>query len=230
MTNAAPAPVEHVLCVSNLLFRELGTFQGFSGNTRMLKTLLSPAHARYLPRDEAELDPSHKQLIPYCVLVAGSPEGERVFAYSRGKGGGEARLAAKVSCGVGGHISTLDRDAAAKHEDIYGEGMYRELDEEVSIPQGYSESLVGLINDDSTDVGRVHLGVVHRLDLNPSAVASSAGMGPVGTNLPQVRPREASMTDAGFRDPAALLAEPGRLESWTRIALEALFPGAAASA
>ena len=222
-------PVEHVLCISNLLFRELGTFQGFSGNVRMLKTLLSPAHARYLPRDEAELDPSHKQLIPYCVLVAGTPDGERVFAYSRGNGGGETRLAAKVSCGVGGHISTLDRDAAAdaKHDDIYGEGMRRELAEEVEIPGGYRESLVGLINDDATEVGRVHLGIVHRLDLNPAPAGESAGTGPVGGGLPQVRPREAPMMNAGFRDPAALLAEPDRLESWTRIALEALFGGPA---
>ena len=216
-------PVEHVLCVSNLLFRELGTFQGFSRNTRILKTLLSPAHARYLPRDAAEEDPSHKQLIPYCVLVAGTPDGERVFAYSRGEGGGEVRLAAKVSCGVGGHISTLDRDAVAlssgKHRgDVYGEGMRRELEEEIDVPGGYAESLVGLINDDSTDVGRVHLGVVHRLDLHMPANPGD----PHG--LPEVTPREASMTGAGFRDPADLLREPDRLESWTRIALEALFP------
>ena len=224
-------PVEHVLCVSNLLFRELGTFQGFSGNTRILKTLLSPAHAKYLPRDAAELDPSHKQLIPYCVLVArvpgaDGPDGERVFAYSRGKGGGEARLATKVSCGVGGHVSTLDRDAAAAaaHDDIYGEGMRRELAEEVDIPGGYRESLVGLINDDATEVGRVHLGVVHRLDLNPPSSGETGAGGSVTPILPQVRPREASMTDPGFRDPAELLREPDRLESWTRIALEALFP------
>ena len=240
-----PVAVEHVLCVSNLLFRELGTFQGFSGNTRILKTLLSPAHARYLPRGAAEDDPSHKQLIPYCVLVArvpgiNGPDGERVFAYERGAGGGEGRLAAKVSCGVGGHISTLDRDAAAAAaggqgtgDDIYGEGMRRELEEEVEIPGGYDASLVGLINDDATEVGRVHLGVVHRLDLrlepDGPAGGESAGPGPGGATLPQVRPREASMTNAGFRDPAALLAEPGRLESWTRIALEALFSGSPAA-
>ena len=219
MTHRMAEPVEHVLCVSSLLFRELGTFQGFSGNTRILNTLLSPRHARYLPRDEAELDPTHKQLIPYCLLVADTTEGERVFAYARGAGGGEARLAAKVSCGVGGHVSTLDRDAAAAadHGDIYGEGMRRELAEEIDVPGGFSESLVGLINDDETEVGRVHLGVVHRLDLAPGNSQDPHG-------LPDVRPREASMTGAGFRAPADLLREPDRLESWTRIALEALFP------
>ena len=226
-------PVEHVLCVSNLLFRELGTFQGFSRNVRILDTLLSPRHTKFLPRDEAENDPSHKQLIPYCVLVTASPAGERVFAYTRGAGGGEGRLAEKVSCGVGGHISTLDRDAAAARvsygedaADTYREGMLRELDEEVEIPAGYRDSRVGLINDDATDVGRVHLGVVHRLDLFSPADTKNAGTGPDDPQFPQVRPREASMTEAGFRNPADLLAEPDRLESWTRIALEALFgPG-----
>ena len=222
-------PVEHVLCVSNLLFRELGTFQGFSRNVRILSTLLDPAHTKFLPRDQAELDPSHKQLIPYCVLIArvpgtdGAAGGERVFAYARGAGGGETRLAAKVSCGVGGHISTLDRDSDAGRGDVYGEGMRRELAEEVEIPAGYRESRVGLINDDATEVGRVHLGIVHRLDLNLPPGAGIGGSGADDRQFPQVSPREASMMDAGFRDPAVLLREPDRLESWTRIALEALF-------
>ena len=223
-------PVEHVLCVPTARFRETGYFEGFRADTAALAALLDPANTVYLPRPEAEEDPSFKQLIPYCVLVARvpgttCPAGERVFAYRRGAGGGEARLAAKISCGVGGHISTLDRDAAG---DTYREGMRRELEEEVSIPGGYSERLVGLINDDATEVGRVHLGVVHRLDLrslDPDREKTANPQNP--HRLPQVVPREASMIEAGFHDPAALLATPERLESWTRIALAALFPQSA---
>ena len=217
-------PVEHVLCVSTADFRASGDFQGFRGDTEALAGLLDPARTVYLPRPAAEDDPTHKQLIPYCVLVAETPDGPRVFSYRRGAGGGETRLAAKVSCGVGGHISTLDRDAGGRfsQDGGYELGMRRELEEEVSIPGGYSERLVGLINDDSTEVGRVHLGVVHRLDLHPGPADERNNP----ETLPQVSPREASMTEAGFRDPRRLLAEPAGLESWTRIALSALFGAA----
>ncbi|QDT17826.1 phosphoesterase [Alienimonas californiensis] len=221
--------VEHVLCVPTARFRELGYFQGFQADTSALAGLLDPANTLYLPRPEAEQDPTHKQLIPYCVLIAqvAEPDGataERVFAYRRGAGGGEARLAAKISCGVGGHVSTVDRDAVAggpaSADGHYREGMRRELEEEVAIPGGYSERLVGLINDDATEVGRVHLGVVHRLDLHQSGPADPRNR----QSFPQVTPREESMNEMGFHDPAALLGEPAGLESWTRIALEALFP------
>ena len=218
-------PVEHVLCVPTAKFHECGYFQGFHEDTAALDQLLDPANTLYLPRPEAEDDPSHKQLIPYCVLIAKATgadgkSAEWVFAYRRGAGGGEARLAAKISCGVGGHVSTLDRDAvAAVGGDTYRQGLTRELDEEISVPNGYDERLVGLINDDATEVGRVHLGVVHRLDLKCDAPADPQDP----QSFPRVTPREASMTEAGFYDPEVLLANPAGLESWTRIALEALF-------
>ena len=199
--------VEHVLCVPNLLFRELGDFQGFSTNTRLLKTLLDPERTLYLPRDEAEADPAYKQLIPYCLLTYGG----RVFHYARGTGGGEGRLHAKLSVGVGGHISTDDADDGDRTgERTYRAGMRRELEEEVELTDGWTDAVLGLINDDSTEVGRVHLGVVHRIDLKN----------------PQVRPREGSIQDRGLADPHALLERAEALESWSRIALEHLFgPG-----
>ncbi len=61
--------------------------------------------------------------------------------------------------------------------------MRRELDEEVVIDTPYTETIVGLINDDETPVGQVHLGVVHLCDVEQ----------------PNVRPREADILDAGFR-------------------------------
>ena len=216
-----PAEDEHVLCVPTALFREVCDFQGFRADADALGVLLDPRHTVYLPRPAAERDPSFKQLIPYCLLVAGTPAGPRVWAYTR-SGGGEGRLDAKVSVGVGGHVSTLDRDAAG---DTYDLGMRRELVEEVDVPGGYDDCRVGLINDDATEVGRVHLGVVHRLDLHAGSAAGGGKSepGPDGRTLPQVRPREATMTAAGFRDPAALLVPGVGLESWSRIALEALF-------
>lgn len=193
-------PVEHVLVVPTLLFHEIGVFQGFNSDTgRYLKTLLDPMHTIYLARPDAEEDPSYKQLIPYCLFR----HGDLIFHYTRGTKQGEARLHAKKSVGVGGHISTLDRDS---QQETYLAGMERELDEEVSIETGYREQLIGLLNDDSNDVGKVHLGVVHVFDLDQ----------------PQVLPREESMIDAGFAPLSQLVEEIDSFETWSQICLKFL--------
>ena len=193
-------PVEHVLVVPTLLFHEIGHFQGFNANVDpYLKTLFDPMHMRYLARPEAEEDPSYKQLIPYCVFRCG----DDAFFYTRGNQQGEKRLHAKRSIGVGGHISTLDRDSS---QETYLAGMERELDEEIEIESGYAEQLVGLINDDETDVGKVHLGVLHIFELDE----------------PKVRPREESMIETGFAPITELLREIDQFETWSQIALEYL--------
>ncbi len=193
--------VEHVLVVPTLLFRELGYFQGFTDQTRpYLNTLLDSAHTSYRPRDEVEEDPSYKQLIPYCIFCHDG----KVFNYKRGKLQGEGRLHSKRSIGIGGHISSDDERADGSP---YQEAMRREIDEEVYLETTYTERCVGLINDDETDVGKVHLGVVHIFDLDE----------------PKVRAREESIIEAGFASPAELTGARDEFESWSQICLENLF-------
>jgi predicted NUDIX family phosphoesterase len=127
-----------------------------------------------------------------------------VFHYARGKQGGEARLHAKRSIGIGGHISTID---AEEESHAYSVGMWRELNEEVSMPSGFEVACVGLINDDLTPVGRVHLGVVHVFDLEAA----------------KVHPREESITETGFAEPAELIHRRDSFETWSQICLDHLF-------
>ena len=199
---------ERILVVPTALFRELGYFQGFSTDvSRYLPRLLEGNHIEYRPRGEMEEDPSFKQLIPYALFRWIDAEGTpHLFEYQRGSGQGERRLHAKRSVGVGGHISTLDAAAGEMH-DVYREGMRRELEEEVAIESKFSESIAGLINDDITPVGRVHLGIVHLCDVE----------------RPQVQPREADILDARFRPVADILPRLDRFESWSEIAVRALF-------
>lgn len=197
---------ERVLVVPTELFHSLGYFQGFSTNVdRYLDDLLSPEHTSYRARGEMEQDPSFKQLIPYVIFRHIDDSGsETLFQYTRGAGGGEKRLHAKRSVGIGGHISSID-DSADLHP--YQEGMRRELDEEVIIETKYTERMVGVLNDDETDVGRVHLGVVHMFDVETK----------------EVRPREDEIVDAGFQPTSELLQDLASFESWSSICLEALF-------
>jgi predicted NUDIX family phosphoesterase len=196
---------EHVLVVPTPVFHGLGHFQGFCGDVdRYLRGLLDPAHTSYRPRAAMEQDPTFKQLIPYVIFRhRDEAGGVQLFQYTRGKGQGEARLHAKRSIGIGGHISADDSTAASAYE----EGMRRELAEEVAIDTPYTSQLVGLINDDETEVGRVHLGVVHLCDVE----------------RPAVQPRETDIAEAGFRPVSELLADLDRFETWSQICLKALF-------
>lgn len=210
MSTASPPNVaeEKVLVVPTGLFRELGYFQGFSTEVdRYLPRLLEGNQIEYLPRGRMEEDPSFKQLIPYVLFRWIDDAGRtQIFQYQRGGGMGERRLHAKRSVGIGGHISSLD--AAAGHlNHVYREGMQRELAEEVTIDTPYTETIAGLINDDETPVGTVHLGVVHLCDVERPAIA----------------PREDDVLDAGFRPIDEILARLEEFESWSQIAVRALF-------
>lgn len=198
---------EHVLVVPTSLFHEIGHFQGFCAEpSRYLEPLLSSPLISYRPRDVMEQDPSFKQLIPYVVFQYDDPQGvSHVFQYTRGKGQGESRLHAKLSIGIGGHISA--DDALQEQADPYAEGMQRELREEVQINTPFEEACVGLINDDETEVGRVHLGVVHLFRVvSPDVVAN-----------------ETEIEDAGFRPIEELRGQRERMESWSSICFDALF-------
>ena len=117
--------VEQILVIPTSVFEECGYFQGFSADTaRYLHRILDPEVTDYLPRDKMEQDPSFKQLIPYCIFRHTAQDGSvSLFQYARGKGGGEARLHAKFSVGIGGHISSVDAD----DDSPYDKGMQREL-------------------------------------------------------------------------------------------------------
>ncbi len=189
--------VERVLVVPTELFRQVGSFQGFCPEAdRYLSRLLQPEVLRFLPRDQAETDPSFKQLIPYVLFRWKG----QLFHYARGGGHSEQRLHRKRSVGVGGHICSADGQA---DEDCYNTGLARELAEEVQIDTPYQAHCLGLINDDQTEVGRVHLGVAHLYEVE----------------RPAVQPRELDLLEAGFAPQSSLLAELSSFETWSQICL-----------
>lgn len=192
---------EEVLVFPSHLLDQVGSFRGFSPRVGdYLPILLDPANLSYLSRERAENDPSFKQVIPYAVLR----HGQEVFTYTRGGKGSEARLHARLSLGIGGHICRLD---GAVGPDAYSAGYARELAEEVHIDSEYDDTIVGLVHDDTTPVGSVHFGVVHLLDLS----------------RPRVTHRDPALVDAGFQPCSQIRANAERLESWSAIVFEHLF-------
>jgi predicted NUDIX family phosphoesterase len=147
-----------------------------------------------MSRGNAEVDPSHKQVIPYLVLR----DGERWFLMQRTKGGGDARLHDLWSIGVGGHINPGDGDVAG--------GLAREWAEEVVAGFEPDYSPVGLLNDDTTPVGAVHIGFVYVAD---------AGGRPVEI-------RETEKLVGSFATTEEVAAVRDGLETWSRLAFDAL--------
>ncbi len=197
---------EHILVIPESCIAAIGSIHGFEKDVdRFLKPILASDQLSFQPRGAMEVDPSFKQLIPYVLLEHTSVEGDvELFTYTRGGGSGEKRLHAKRSVGIGGHIS---REDAAGGSDVYTTGMQRELAEEVTIESVYTESREGLIYDPSNEVGKVHLGIVHRFVLES----------------PHVRSNEADLADGGFVSVKTLLDDPTGLETWSQLAIKALY-------
>ena len=122
------------------------------------------AHGTFTGRVEAEDNPEFKQLIVYtAVFFQGN-----ILSYTRGKVGQEPRLHAKQSIGVGGHINPEDWDISLPDAEIFHGAVRRELKEEVGITDSHINRMqfIGFVNEDTTDVGKVHFGLVFFVDLN----------------------------------------------------------------
>ena len=123
-------PEENVLVVRRSLFDELGSFQGLDFEPqKYLDALLSRGNNSFLPREQAEKDPTYKQIIPYVLIVFGG----KVLYYVRGKKVGEQRLVAKGSIGIGGHMNETDESLFALDETAYRAGVEREVNEEIEL-------------------------------------------------------------------------------------------------
>jgi predicted NUDIX family phosphoesterase len=194
---------ENVLVFPRSLFERLGVFQGFSADIdRYLPTILDKRNNSFQPRTRAETDPTFKQIIPYVVVT----DGKSVLHYVRGKKAGEQRLVAKGSIGIGGHINDKDHSLFAVGLQAFQEAVKREVCEELAVQDEFDAKPVGLINDDSTEVGRVHFGVVHVLFRTPD----------------KVKKNEQVITQVEFVPIEELKARREQMESWSQLCLDNL--------
>jgi predicted NUDIX family phosphoesterase len=196
-----PVPDEKILGFPRTLFEQLGRFHGFSPDVdRYLPAILDPRNNSFRLRVEAETDPGFKQIIPYVVIT----DGGRVLHYVRGKKAGEQRLVAKGSIGIGGHINDEDHSLFAVGMDAFRAAVEREVREELHVEGVFDAQPVGLINDDTTEVGQVHFGIVHVLRRQPG----------------QVRKREQVIAQQEWLTPGELRARRERMETWSQFCLD----------
>jgi len=207
---------EKIFVFRRSAFERLGIFQGFNTDVdHYLPTILDPKNNSFMPRAQAETNPDFKQIIPYVVIT----DGTNVLHYIRGKDAGEKRLVAKGSIGIGGHINedqdhTLfafavndkDHTLLAFGLKAFQNAVEREVCEELTIDGKFDAKPVGLINDDSTEVGRVHFGIVHVLFRTSE----------------QVKKNERVITQLKWLPLEVLKAKRGRMETWSQLCLDNL--------
>jgi predicted NUDIX family phosphoesterase len=189
---------EHVLVFKTALLEQIGAFQGLSFELdKYLDIILNPKNHTFIKRKEAESNPAYKQLIPYAILHNNG----KVFIYRRGKLLAEKRLHGNYSLGIGGHIGVTDPSLFGT---TYEDGLKREINEEVYIESKYTQRVAALLNDDSNEVGKVHFGIVHSLDLEK----------------PLVRPKEKSINETGFSTVEELQKDIDKFENWSQICIK----------
>lgn len=114
-------------------------------------------------RGDMETDPTYKQLISYVIIKNRANE---TLVYERLSGGGENRLHGQSSVGVGGHMNPVE---GLTGRELMDENTYRELEEEIGVRPDNLE-LVGIVNDDTNDVGRVHIGLIYIANIGDQTV------------------------------------------------------------
>lgn len=195
---------EKVLVFPDEVFTKIGRFTGFSHDvSKFICHADFFSSMRYMDRGKAETDPSFKQLIPYCVI---SQPGPLFFAYQRGSKGGENRLHTKWSIGVGGHINPIDGNGEA---DSYQKALERELNEEIFLKPGDIDytRLIGMLYDDSNEVGQVHFGMVHLVQLNDST----------GLRLKDTSPE---LEYGSWKTLRELMVEVDKFENWSQLIIK----------
>ncbi len=160
---------------------------------------IAQERGEFLARADIEDDPGFKQIIPYALIACGN----HVFLTTRRAAQSEARLRNMYSLGIGGHINASDAGADIS---VIESGLLREVNEEVLLDAQNIRSIesVAILSDNSTDVGRCHIGVVYRITLH----AMRCGI------------NEPDKLSGSWVDAAGLRAAYPQMETWSQIIVD----------
>ena len=202
---------EKIICFKESLLHEpAGRARAFNDG-RLWDSILS--NLQTIPRDAAEDDPSYKQLVVYALINSG----DKYLSYMRTPKTTEARLRSRNSIGIGGHVNTGDERqmtlfGGKAGESFIAEALWREVDEEVKLnsPVLSHPELLCFINDDSTEVGRVHFGIAWLVSIEAPKVSLKG---------------EKGIGKLEFLELSELRRNIDSYENWSRIMIEYLSNG-----
>jgi predicted NUDIX family phosphoesterase len=195
---------EQVLVVETKVVEQIGLFRGLKFDVQpYLKAIFTAGVTKFMPRSLAETNPDFKQIIPYVIMGCDG----KFLSYVRGKRAGEKRLVGNRSIGIGGHINPVDdMPLFGDLLETYLTAVAREVEEEVHVDAKHHERIVALLNDDTNEVGKVHLGIVHYWNLDQA----------------KINRREQMITQMDFMSLAELKAAADTMETWSSLCVEHL--------
>lgn len=226
-------PTEQVLCTSESAFRDVLTFQGIDVDmARILRPLLSDDAITYVPRTDAEARDDAKQFITYVLVQCG----QRLLYFRRSYLSRAAEFLRGSKCvGFGGHVTAADDDMLARGDKGLETYARRELVEELYLPteargglqqtrratvrlfQDVSLEPLGVLNDDSSEVGRRHVAVVYRAWLSDWDAAKRLQKG------------DSSIKGLGWLDLSKDKIDISEFEYWSQLCLRKFYPSTATS-
>lgn len=197
---------ELVLCFpKDVLGARVGTSNAFYDESLWDNVL---SNLKPFPREEAETNYDYKQLIVYVLFKSR----DLILSYKRTPKTDEARLKNLYSIGIGGHVNIHDLTQVNLFDvnevkDVLIDSVSREIREEVKINTRIKKSpeLIGFINDDSNDVGKVHFGTVWTLELDEPSVAPT---------------QEKGIGSINFLDIKTLDSRKDEFESWSQLLID----------
>lgn len=194
---------EQVLVIPAELIKDLDFSKGIITDLKVVSSFIkevlwSSDKLSFVDRGPAEKNPELKQLIPYMVLR----KGDRVFCYKRTKKGGEKRLHDLRSVGVGGHINPIDGQAC--NGETFWNGLERELAEEVGLTNDYTQNILGLLYDNTNEVGLVHLGIITEILVGDKAELSF---------------KDQALSEGDFEEAKTLKKYVDEFENWSKLVI-----------
>ncbi len=196
---------EKVLAIRSNIVQFIEFTDGISLNSKALQELLKDSKKiKFISRKTAETNTRWKQIIPYSIISYNN----LFLTYTRGQKSDENRLTGKLSIGLGGHINPKDayliNNKYAFSFDTIVKAMKREIDEEINIKSSYEHKAVGIINDDTSNVDKVHLGVLFIWKLQKKAIEY----------------REGDITKIQFMTKDELINNYHSFERWSQICID----------
>jgi predicted NUDIX family phosphoesterase len=213
-----PLPAtERVLAIPKSHYERLLTFQGLKRDEGALVRDLVNGPVNYIPRTEAESIDDNKQVVTYVLVTHGA----KVLSFRRGTfSRAAAFLRGSLCIGFGGHVAESDRSMFSFADGGVRSNAVRELQEEVVVP-GKCEQLwpehmkvVGVINDDATEIGRRHVGIVMRYEVRDADWES----------WKHARRGEASVNQLCWIDALGEAVDILEFEYWSQLCWRVLFP------
>jgi predicted NUDIX family phosphoesterase len=212
---APTAPTENVLVVPKERYAKLLKFQGLKDDDGRLTSKLASGTPHYLPRTTAEQTSGYKQIVTYVLVTRRS----HVLAFRRGVFSRAAEFLRGSACiGFGGHVTEDDRDLFSLPDAGITDNAFRELQEEIAVSRKLSPldrkrlKIIGVINDDSSEVGRRHVAVVMRFEVSNLNAWRDPGRG------------EASVNRLRWIDTTSEIVNLADYEYWSQLCWRRFFP------